>query len=119
LAPLFRPRVRRWLQELRPHVHPNIRSTSLLTLRRFAKEKMGVAVLPCYLGDTEPSLKRWFPPIKDLADELWIVSDIQVRETARVRAFFEHMENLTPAECDLLEGRQLRPRIRTRTRSSS
>lgn len=97
----------------------NVRSNSLLTLRRFAQEGMGVAVLPCYLGDSEPALERLFPPIEALARELWVVSHEQVRQSARVRAFFEHMEELTPEQRDLFEGMRPQPRRRVRERSRS
>jgi len=69
-----------------------------------AKAGMGLAKLPCFLGDTEPALCR-LPPAKSIPDrELWILSHEDLRHTARVRHFSEFMARAIQAKRDLLEG---------------
>jgi DNA-binding transcriptional LysR family regulator len=81
------------------------RSSSLINQLVAVKAGMGLAVLPCYLGDPEPDLERAFAPVADLALELWIVTHGDLRNTARVRAFLEIVGDGVMREKPLLEGR--------------
>jgi DNA-binding transcriptional LysR family regulator len=63
------------------------RTSSLVNQLVAAGLGMGVAVLPCYLADGEPRLRRVLPPIAGLVTELWLVTHDDMRRTARVRAF--------------------------------
>jgi DNA-binding transcriptional LysR family regulator len=47
---------------------------------------VGLALLPCYLGDPEPNLVRVFAPTDTLTMDLWLVLHKDMRHTARVRA---------------------------------
>ncbi len=50
---------------------------------------LGVAILPCYLGETSPSLVRIQDPDHRVAWDLWLLAHPDVRRSARVHAFFE------------------------------
>ena len=65
------------------------RSNSLINQLLAARAGIGLAVLPCYLADPEPALRRITAPIEELAGELWIVTHADLRKTARIRAFME------------------------------
>jgi len=66
------------------------RTNSLLNQMNAAKNKIGLATLPCYLGDPEPGLARMLSePLTGLSRELWIVTHSDLKDTARVRAFFD------------------------------
>jgi DNA-binding transcriptional LysR family regulator len=66
------------------------RTSSVINQMVAAREGIGVALLPCYLGDAEPGLVRaWPEPLPDLVRELWIVTHSDLRRTARVRAFMD------------------------------
>jgi DNA-binding transcriptional LysR family regulator len=66
------------------------RTNSLLHQMVAAKAGIGLALLPCYLGDPEAGLGRaLLKPIDELQGELWIVTHADLKRTARVRAFFE------------------------------
>lgn len=66
------------------------RTNSLLNQMVAAKAGIGLALLPCYLGDAEAGLARALSrPIDELQGELWIVTHADLKRTARVRAFFE------------------------------
>ena len=79
-----------WLGE---HLEPKAivyRANSLINQFTAAKAGIGFVVLPCYLGDREPGLVRALAePVAELGRELWIVTHNDLRETARVRAFFD------------------------------
>lgn len=78
-------------------------SDSLLQLEA-AKAGMGLAKLPCFIGDMEPDLSR-VPPAKPIPDrELWILTHEDLRNTTRVRHFSKFMVRAIQAKRDLLEG---------------
>ena len=78
-----------WLAAAIPESAVVYRSSSLLHQFDAAKAGIGLAVLPCYLAEGEPGLARLMPPIPALARELWLVTHADLRDTARVRAFFD------------------------------
>lgn len=53
------------------------------------KSGLGVAVLPCYLGEKEPSVLRLDDPENSVVWDLWLLAHPDVRRSARVHAFFE------------------------------
>ena len=50
---------------------------------------MGLALLPCYLGDADRGLVRVLAPLSDLTTELWLVTHRSLKDTARIRAFMD------------------------------
>jgi len=97
-----------WLAE---HVPPSAfvyRSNSLVNQSIAAKAGVGITLLPCYLGDSEAGLARALAaPITEIAGELWIVTHVDLKQTARVRAFFDLVGEALIRERDLFEGRRL------------
>jgi DNA-binding transcriptional LysR family regulator len=95
-----------WLQEKTPGEAIVYRSTSLVNQLVAAKLGIGLAVLPCYLGDPEPELARALAePLPDLTAELWIVTHADLKATARVRAFFDLVGEGLARDRDLFSGR--------------
>ena len=83
-----------------------MRPNSLVNQMTAAKAGIGLALLPCYLGDRDADLARaWADPVADLAGELWIVTHSDLKGTARVRAFFEIVGEGIASERGLFEGR--------------
>jgi DNA-binding transcriptional LysR family regulator len=79
-----------WLARAAPGAAFVYRTSSLVNQLVAAKAGIGVALLPCYLGDGDPALVRAFAdPVPGLAGELWIVTHADLKGTARVRAFFD------------------------------
>lgn len=48
---------------------------------------MGVSVLPCFLGDATPGLRRCFDPVAELDRSWWVVSGPEASRQPRVRSF--------------------------------
>lgn len=81
------------------------RASSLVNQFTAAKAGIGLALLPCYLGDIEPGLVRALPgPLPELTRELWVVTHADLRKTARVRAFFDIVGNGLIAQSSLFAG---------------
>jgi DNA-binding transcriptional LysR family regulator len=95
----------RWVRE---NVEPQrivFRASSFLALLDAARAGMGVALLPCYMGDSVPGLDRVGPPISQLATDLWLLVHQDLRRTARVRAFIEHVAAEIARIRPAIEGR--------------
>lgn len=52
---------------------------------------LGVAPLPCFLGDEDRRLVRMSEPIDRLTMDLWILTHPDLRSTARVKALMRHL----------------------------
>ena len=86
-----------------PVVH---KADDLLAQLEAVKAGIGIAMLPCFLADTVPSLERLERiTAKGTCGDLWILTHEDLRATARVRAFIDYMLNAFEQHRDLLEGR--------------
>lgn len=94
----------RWLGSHASAGAPVLRCNSWLSQFAAARAGLGLATLPCFLGDGAPELVRVLPPDPALAGELWLVTHPDLRRTARVRAFMETLARGIRRERALLEG---------------
>jgi DNA-binding transcriptional LysR family regulator len=95
----------RWLRENIDPQRVVFKASSFVALLEAARAGLGVALLPCYMGDKEPGLVRMAPPIEELGTDLWLLVHEHLRRTARVRAFIDHVAG---------EIARLRPQIECR-----
>ena len=70
-----------------------------------AKAGMGLAMLPCFMADTEPTLRRVPPATANPSRDIWILTHEDLRHTARVRRFTDFVAKGILAKKDLLEGK--------------
>ena len=83
------------------------RTNSLVNQYVAAKAGIGLALLPCYLGEGDADLVRALPDlIPELAGELWIVTHADLKTTVRVRAFFDIVGEGLAGEQDRFNGRK-------------
>jgi DNA-binding transcriptional LysR family regulator len=68
---------------------------------------LGLALVPCALGDSQPHWRR-VKLLPELSAPLWLLSHRDLRTTARMRALREFLAEAALARRDLLEGRGLR-----------
>lgn len=76
---------------------------TLLTLSAI-REGVGISILPCFMGDTDPTLKRYSEPDPSYDLGLWILLHSDLKRSARVLAFRDHMINTINEKSDLFEG---------------
>jgi DNA-binding transcriptional LysR family regulator len=79
---------------------------SLLVQLSACKAGMGLAMLPCFLGDGEASLRRLSSPKADPSFDLWILTHRDMRASARIRVFCEFISKAITSHRSLLEGRE-------------
>jgi molybdate transport repressor ModE-like protein len=77
---------------------------TLLTLAAL-REGMGVSFLPCFMGDPDPLLARYCDPDPSHDLGLWILLHPDLKRTARVLAFRDHMIASIATARELFEGR--------------
>lgn len=103
-----------WLADLVAPGKWVYRTNSLVNQLAAARAGIGLAILPCYLGDLDPGVRRLLPaPIADLTRELWIVTHDDLKGTARIRAFFDIVGEGLAAQRALIAG-SAAPRERRR-----
>ncbi len=101
---LFFPALEDWLEAegLAPRVV--LRLDSLLAIRSAVAAGLGAAVLPCYLAEADPALRRLGPPLDGLAVDLWLLTHPDLRRVGRVRAFMDFMGREIARRQPLLAG---------------
>jgi DNA-binding transcriptional LysR family regulator len=104
--------VAQWMRSALPTSEIALRTDSFLALRQAVQAGLGLAALPCYLGDTAPDLVCMHRPIPEMETTLWILTHEDLRHTARIRAFTEFAAHVFGRRRPLLEGAQARPRRR-------
>lgn len=71
---------------------------------------MGLAYLPCFIGDSDPQLIR-VPNVDPVLDRsIWLLLHSDLRKTARVRAFVDFMAAAILRERESLLGERPQPR---------
>lgn len=98
----------RWVSARVPAEAIALRANSMTVLREACRAGLGLALLPCYMGDGDSGLRRAGELIPELGVDLWLLTHEDLRQTARVRAFLDFMSDAIGRDRDLIEGR--RPR---------
>jgi DNA-binding transcriptional LysR family regulator len=94
-----------WLHERLGGARPAVRGNNWLVLREGCRAGAGLAVLPCYLGDPDPVLKRVGGIIEEVFADQWLLVHRDLRALPRVRAVMDAVVELFQREKALLEGR--------------
>lgn len=94
----------RWLKRFVSNDACVLRSNSVLPMFTAAVAGLGLSPLPCWMGDSEPALVQIFPPLRENASELWLLTHRDLRNTARIRAFMAFMAKAITKDRALFEG---------------
>ncbi|WP_199743166.1 LysR family transcriptional regulator [Sphingomonas ginsenosidivorax] len=70
-----------------------------------ARAGMGIARLPCFLGDADPILARVQGCPIERDGEVWLLTHSETRSTRRVRLLRDFLQTALQQHADLLEGR--------------
>ena len=94
-----------WLLELLQGKRAAIRVNEWLVLHECARRGAGLAILPCYMGDSDLDLRRVGPVLKDVWADQFLLVHRDLRELSRVRHVIDAIADLFKAQKALLEGR--------------
>ena len=81
-----------------------LRASSMLMHLEAIVAGTGRGVLPCYVGDGHPLLKRLTPPIAELAADYWMVVHRDLRRGACVRAVMDWMRQVFAEQRNPIAG---------------
>ena len=93
-----------WKKFARIQSHVVMSSNSTMAIVDAACRGLGVAPLPCFLGDAEADLVRVIEPPDDLTLELWLLMHPDLRYTARVRVLMSFLHEALLEQQELIEG---------------
>ena len=80
------------------------RSGSTAALVAAAVAAAGIAMIPCFLGDAEPVLRRLPVPRAVPPSEIWLAIHRDLRRSARTAALFDFLTDLFHAHATALRG---------------
>jgi DNA-binding transcriptional LysR family regulator len=100
----------RWMHENVPNESVTCRVDALPALRDAARAGMGLALLPCYLGDAADGLQRATRKMPAVpCSALWLLTHNDLKHTARIRAAMDFLAHALRSQRPLFEGRQSQP----------
>jgi len=92
-----------YLDEILPDLTPRLRSSSIDAQYRMVASGAGIAVLPCFMGDADPSLVRILPDLT-ITRTFWLVTHQDTRDTPRIRALTDWLGDLMTERRAALTG---------------
>lgn len=98
----------KWVSDHFANARCVIRANEIMTMMESVRNHFGIARLPCYIGDADPSLRRLDLPLTPSDWGIWVLSHVDLRSTARVRVCREFLIDTLEQQRDLVEGLQSR-----------
>lgn len=92
-----------YLGEIDPQLEPRLRSSSINAQHRMAAAGAGVAVLPCFIGDSDSSLVRVLEDVR-ITRAFWLATHRDVLALPRTRAFVDWLVAAATADRARLLG---------------
>ncbi len=80
-----------WLQKITALEQVAYRMHGFSSVASACEDGLGLAVLPCFVGDYSPALHRLQKPDPELASELWLLTHPDLIKAARIKAVFQVM----------------------------
>jgi len=94
----------RWIEENVRYENIGFRADSVLAAAAAARAGLGVAALPCYLGDPDPGLERLHPPFPEFVVPLWVLTHPDLRPVPRIRTLVTSLAAGIRKRRDRIEG---------------
>ena len=93
-----------WISEHFPQARVVARVSEIITMMEFVKHHHGLARMPCYVADSEPSLRRLDLALTPSNWGVWVLSHADLRTTARVRVCREFLIEIIEQQRGVIEG---------------
>ena len=95
-----------WLEREAGSARVQARSNSLPNMVTAARAGLGLAALPCAMGEPEPDLVRCIGPIDVIGHPLWLITRSDNKDEPRIRAFTSFISARIVAMRHLFELRE-------------
>ncbi|MCP4330243.1 MAG: LysR family transcriptional regulator [Alphaproteobacteria bacterium] len=93
-----------WCRRSVPGFQPVLRCNGVHAMVEAVKAGIGVGILPCYRGDSEPGLVRVTGAAPVVRRELWMLVHGELLKVSRVRSVVDWLASLTGAHKSRLSG---------------
>lgn len=94
-----------WLRALLDGARPAVRVNNWMILHDAVRAGAGIAVLPCWLGDSDPGLRRLGDVLGEVVADQWLLVHRDLRTLPRVRHVMDAVVELFQEQRAALEGR--------------
>ncbi|MBT3703194.1 MAG: LysR family transcriptional regulator [Alphaproteobacteria bacterium] len=103
--PISSSRVGQWQDENLPAAAIVLKSSSFVALRDVAETGMGMALLPCCLGDPSPHLVRAKKFPDGMKTSIWVATHKDMMGSTKVQSIISWFAEAVRQDTDLFEGR--------------
>ncbi len=55
------------------------------------KQGLGIGIVPCHIGDAEPTVQRLLPKFKEMTFSVWLTSHRELKTSKRIRLVFDFL----------------------------
>lgn len=93
-----------WLHRQNPVI--TVMASTVATVHELVRAGAGIGVMPCMIGDCDPSLCRAGPVIEDLTEQQHLVMHDDDRHRAPIRRLIEKITKIYTDNADLLSGQR-------------
>jgi len=93
-----------WVDDHFPDAKVSVRTSEIMTMMEAVKNHLGLARMPCYVADAEPTLRRLDLALTPSNWGVWVLSHADLRSTARVRACRDFLIEIVQKQRSLIEG---------------
>tara|TARA_R110001599_G_C11984479_1_gene635278 strand:- start:48 stop:752 length:705 start_codon:yes stop_codon:yes gene_type:complete len=93
-----------WVADHFPKARVSIRANEILSMMESIRNHLGIGRLPCYIGDSEPTLRRLDLKLTPSAWGIWVLSHVDLRSTAKVQVGREFLMDIIADQKGLIEG---------------
>jgi DNA-binding transcriptional LysR family regulator len=96
-----------WMRDNFRGARITCRVDALPALREAADAGLGLALLPCYVGDLAPGLRRLtLKTLTEPRSALWLLTHDDLKRTGRIRATLDFLAKALASERPLIEGKR-------------
>lgn len=93
-----------WVQTYFPNAKISMRTDDVGTMCHAVANDMGIARLPCYVGDTDVRLRRLDIKLDKSTWGIWVLNHVDLRRTVRVKVAREFLTNVIEQQLPLIHG---------------
>jgi len=93
-----------WINDHFSTARTVVRTNEIMTMMEAVKNHMGIARMPCYVADAEPTLRRIDVALTPSNWGVWVLSHVDLRSTARIRVCREFLIDIIEQQRSLIEG---------------
>ncbi|MFT5111076.1 MAG: DNA-binding transcriptional LysR family regulator [Parasphingorhabdus sp.] len=93
-----------WVTDHFENANAILRVDDVSSMATATRNGLGISKMPCFIGDTEPSLRRLDLKIQLSTWGVWLLNHIDLRATARVRACKDFLQDTLERKQHLIQG---------------